>query len=133
MPSRTAQIVGATCQYLKVTAGAIQVTETGLQDLMPGEAQGLRVIQQPGQDPRKGREGEKGRACTGLCPLPLCVGALAEPLPQSPQQQRFVGPGSIECPQQQKKGLGLLLEALKERPDPGLCAVLLAQLVLQVQ
>lgn len=65
--------------YLRVTARATETVEAGLQDLVPGEDHGLRVIQQPGHDPGEGMETSKVPAVCRL-PSPLMQGCPNRPL-----------------------------------------------------
>ena len=103
--------------YLRVTAGAIQTVEAGLQDLVPGEDHGLSVIQQLGHDPGEGWQQVKPLQ-SASCPCPRQTGAHRPPSlsPQRRQQPGFIGPGGVQSPQEQEEGLALLLEALEEGP-----------------
>lgn len=104
--------------YLRVTAGAIQTVEAGLQDLVPGEDHGLSVIQQLGHDPGEGWQQVKPLQLAS-CPCPRHTsGPPPYPSlsPQRRQQQGFIGPGGVQSPQEQEEGLALLLEALEEGP-----------------
>ena len=120
--------------YLRVTAGATQTVEAGLQDLVPGEDHGFSVIQQLGHDPGEGQQEVKPlKSPAALAPDTRAPPPQPSLSPQRSQQQGFIGPGGVQSPQEQEEGLALLLEALEEGPHSAPRAALSAQHALQVQ
>lgn len=107
--------------YLRVTTGATQAVEAGLQDLMPGKGHCLRVIQQLGHDPGEGMEtSEVPAVCQQPSPPTHRPGQV--PHPSAVSSRVLLGPGASRVRSNRRKGWASswrrLRRGLRAPPEP---------------